>query len=391
MAGRARPPDEPPRRRRRLGPAPRRLRFTREGKVLVGIALAVGFAAINTGHNLLYFGWGLVLSAIVTSGVLSEVTLRSLRARPGRADELRARALSPLPLVVENPGTRLPALGVELDLTVRRETPRRDAREGEGEASAVAAPYLLRLGPGEAETLLVPWTPLARGRYLVEEGRARTTYPFGFFEKSRRLRFAEPLAVEVFPARVELGPKARALLSRLGDTPSGQKGPGDEYFSLRPFALGDDPRAVAWRRSARTGRLVTRETEAHGAREVVLSLTFPQPPNRGLPVSAREDAYAALGSLAEDLLASGAAVGVRTQGAWVPPGTGPRQRAAILHALALASPEDALPDDDAGPRAARVSLALPGFPVAPGAEHVVDLGDAMPAPALARAEPGRAA
>ena len=48
--------------------APRQLEFTREGKILVAIALAVGAAAINTGNNLLLLGWGLVLSAIVISG-----------------------------------------------------------------------------------------------------------------------------------------------------------------------------------------------------------------------------------------------------------------------------------------------------------------------------------
>src|SRR5690606_36062592 len=138
---------------------PRRLRFTREGKILVAIAFAVGFAAINTGHNLLFFGWGLVLSAIVTSGVLSEATLRSLRARPRRADELRARAPSPLPLLVENPGGRLPALGVDVELVVERG----GERDGPPTESAVAAPYLLRVGPREEEALLVPWVPLARG------------------------------------------------------------------------------------------------------------------------------------------------------------------------------------------------------------------------------------
>lgn len=399
-----RPTSEPGRKRTRaaLSP-PRRLRFTREGKVIIALALGIGFAAINTGHNLLYFGWGLVLSAIVTSGVLSEVTLRNLRARPRRAEELRARALSPLPLVVENPGTRLPALGVELELLLRRapvgkrSKPERtrDDRASDGrprdersrdDESAIATPYLLRLGPGEAETLLVPWTPLARGRYLVEEGRARTTYPFGFFEKSRRLPFEEPLAVEVYPARLELGPTSRALLSRLGDTPSGQKGPGDEYFSLRPFAVGDDPRAVAWRRSARTGRLVTKETEAHGAREVVLILMFPNLSERALPTSIREEAFAALGSLAEDLLASGASVGVRTVGTWVPPAAGPRQRVAILHALALASLEESMPPDEAGPRAARVGVALPGFPLAPEVEHVVDLTNVLEGLPTQRAE-----
>ena len=47
---------------------PRRLQFTREGKYFVGITLGVGFAAINTGNNLLYLLLGMMLSLIIASG-----------------------------------------------------------------------------------------------------------------------------------------------------------------------------------------------------------------------------------------------------------------------------------------------------------------------------------
>ena len=52
---------------------PRKLKFTREGKFFVGITLGVGFAAINTGNNLLYLLLGMLLSLIVLSGVMSEL------------------------------------------------------------------------------------------------------------------------------------------------------------------------------------------------------------------------------------------------------------------------------------------------------------------------------
>src|SRR3954452_22487156 len=63
--------------RRRLRP-PRRLRFTREGRIIVLLAVAVGFAAINTGNNLLYLLLGWLLSFIIASGILSEMTLKRL-------------------------------------------------------------------------------------------------------------------------------------------------------------------------------------------------------------------------------------------------------------------------------------------------------------------------
>src|ERR1043166_7818399 len=62
---------------RRLRP-PRRLSFTREGRLIVILSVGVGFAAINTGNNLLYLLLGWLLSFIIASGLLSEMTLKRL-------------------------------------------------------------------------------------------------------------------------------------------------------------------------------------------------------------------------------------------------------------------------------------------------------------------------
>src|SRR5690242_10644944 len=62
---------------RRFRP-PRRLSFTREGRIIVILSVSVGFAAINTGNNLLYLLLGWLLSFIIASGILSEITLKRL-------------------------------------------------------------------------------------------------------------------------------------------------------------------------------------------------------------------------------------------------------------------------------------------------------------------------
>src|ERR1041384_3538605 len=62
---------------RRLRP-PRRLSFTREGRIIVILSAGFGFPAINTGNNLLYLLLGWLLSFIIASGILSEMTLKRL-------------------------------------------------------------------------------------------------------------------------------------------------------------------------------------------------------------------------------------------------------------------------------------------------------------------------
>ena len=71
-----------------LRPPRKKLKVTREGKYFIGITFGVGFAAVNTGNNLLYLLLGMLLSMIVVSGVLSELSLRELtvvRRLPPRA------------------------------------------------------------------------------------------------------------------------------------------------------------------------------------------------------------------------------------------------------------------------------------------------------------------
>src|SRR6188472_3462044 len=74
----------------------RRLTFTREGKVFVFVTFGLGFAAVNTGTNLMYLVFGFMLSLIILSGVLSEHVLRGLRV----ARRLPMRAFAGQPALI---------------------------------------------------------------------------------------------------------------------------------------------------------------------------------------------------------------------------------------------------------------------------------------------------
>ena len=82
---------------------PRRLRPTRAGWNFFAITFGVGFAALNTGNNLLYLILALMLSFLVLSGVLSESALRGIRVRRRLPREFQAGAASRVVLEIENP------------------------------------------------------------------------------------------------------------------------------------------------------------------------------------------------------------------------------------------------------------------------------------------------
>lgn len=342
--------------------APRTLKMRREGKVVVGVALAVGFAAINTGNNLLFLAWGMVLSAIVVSGVLSESTLRSVRLVALPVQQARAGDRCVVRVDLENRSRRFPAFGVELRLDLN--TPRG--------AHAVEGPYQLRIEPRERRQLKAAWVPPVRGAYTVQGVRATTAYPFGLFEKTRRFVRPQPLQFWVAPPRVEVDALRVEVAARAGWAPARHMGFGEDYFSLRLYREGDDPRWVYWRRSARQGRWVVRENEALSAREVLLELHLPA--ERDPPNTNAEAAIATLGSLAEMLLRQGYRVGIWTAGVWLPPEAGERQVGRVMGALARLECEAPLPAAQISRGLLRVALVPQGGGRPDAADVVLPLG-----------------
>ena len=147
---------------------PRRLKFTREGKFFVGITLGVGFAAINTGNNLLYLLLGMLLALIVVSGLMSELTLRGLtvvRRLPLRAQVGRAHLVE---IEVFNHKKQVPSYAIEVE----------DLRAGQPVDKRC---FFLKIspksGPGRG---LIGRTPRKAGKRDRHVGfRIATRFPFG--------------------------------------------------------------------------------------------------------------------------------------------------------------------------------------------------------------------
>lgn len=367
MMGRARPLARPPvmahwspRKiwRRFWERAPRQLATTRQGKVVLFLALAVGAAAINTGNNLLLLGWGLVLSAIVISGLLSEATLKPLGLTATVPLEARVEQATAIALTLVNSANRVPAFGVEAAVVVV---------DGTDSRSRASAPYLLRIEPHSEQEIFARWTPTTRGLHTIDHLVAVTQYPFGFFQKSRRFsshskgngtskKTQGPVHFWAFPKRVPVKHLLSSIAAQLGESPSNRVGPGEDFFSLRPYRQGDDLRRIHWRRSARAGRWYVGETEANTGSRLVLELALP-----GEIAEQQQDlleiTIATAGSLAEVLLEQGYQVGLRAPGIYIEANAGPRQRRGLLLALAQLEVGAGLPPLPAGFNAPRVAIA----------------------------------
>ncbi|MGH7439979.1 MAG: DUF58 domain-containing protein [Polyangiaceae bacterium] len=246
--------------------APRRLKFTREGKFFVGITLGVGFAAINTANNLLYLLLGLLLALIVVSGVMSELSLRHLtvvRRLPLRAQVGRAHLVE---IEVYNHKRRVPSYAIEVE----------DLRAAQ---PADKRCFFIKISPKSAQVAAYRRTPLRRGRDVHVGFRIATRFPFGLFEKSRELTAGGELVIYPAVDPVQLPPPPG------GRTPGAEqllgRGNGDEFLGLKLMRPGEDPRAIHWRKSASVGQMVMRERARETRPDVNIPLDVQRPEGSG--------------------------------------------------------------------------------------------------------------
>ena len=141
------------------------------------------------------------------------------------------------------------------------------------DAESVGLPGAFDLPPHADAVLRYELLPRRRGRRELRAVTARWSSPLGLFW--RQERFELPEAVDVYPdvhAARELemlrrkgrgSARVGSLRVRGGDT---------EFERLRPYQLGDEPRHVDWRASARREDLVVRQLQAESDQNVVFAL-----------------------------------------------------------------------------------------------------------------------
>ncbi len=318
---------------RRLLRPPRTLRPTRAGWSFFALTFGVGFAALNTGNNLLYLVLSLMLAFLVLSGVLSESALRGVALRRRVPRELHEGGTHLIALEISNLQQRVPAFALVVEDRVRE---RRGGLRPAGRA------FALRIAPGATERRTYRFRPTRRGAFEFTGFRVSTRFPFGLFAKAMEIEGLE--AALVYPA-LEIVPAPHAFggARESGEQVRGPRGAGSDVGGLRDFSSGDPLRRIHWRATLRQRALLVREVESEHDAEVELRLrTADVEPGEEFERRVRWVA-----SEAVSLLDAGVAVALRTDHAQVLPGRGERQRAVLLAFLARVEPGGASPAEAA--------------------------------------------
>jgi uncharacterized protein (DUF58 family) len=282
--------------------------------------LLIGLAAINAGLNLLFLVWGMMLCLILASGVLSELCLRSLEVKRSPPSNIHARAPYLMGIALTNNKRRIPSFSVEVEDLM-------DGRPIEKRC------YFLKLPAGRTQETAYRHVMPRRGRQQLSGLRLSTKFPFGLIQKSRDV--ADPAELIIYPALVPVPEDLlRGLPAEHGRGRMRWRSRGGDFFGLRDFRHGDDPRDIHWRTTARRGMPFVRENEDDEGLTATVLFDNGEP---GTP-EAFEEAVSLAASVTAELLRRGYRVTFIARGLNIAGARGPGQNTRIMRTLALIAP-----------------------------------------------------
>jgi uncharacterized protein (DUF58 family) len=267
----------------------------------------LGFAAVNTGNNLLYLMISALLGFMAMSGLLGHLNLKWAEVRVRYDRDYFAGLNAPVSLEVHNPLRWWPLFLLRLQLG-----------DQSGRCTVIR-------GGGWCRCPL-PLTLPQRGYCALPEMQISSNFPVNFFIRARSLAHSE--AILVFPRPL---PCSAPLLADPALNPVDSHrlsaGNGDELRSIEPYRAGDSLKAMDWKHSARSDSLQVKRFYHQGETPLQLSIDQLSGP--------LEERLGQLTFLICQAGRQGQGVGLELPDRVFPVSTGAQQRRSMLKALAL--------------------------------------------------------
>jgi uncharacterized protein (DUF58 family) len=241
-------------------------RLTRDGIIYLGAIFILVLAAVNTGNNLLFLVLACSLAGILISGVLSRVVLTGVSLKLDLPEHIFAAQ----PLLAELELRNEKLFWPSFSLRVVGEAAKDQKQQTDANSILTRPVFFPYLARGSSAMQKVELRFARRGVYRQDAFGIRTRFPFGFFEKTRRV--SSDISITVYP-RVEPTDQFYEVLPLLsGEIASYFRGRGHELHSLRKYQPTDNARFVDWKVSAKSGRLMVREFAREDERRLMLVL-----------------------------------------------------------------------------------------------------------------------
>src|SRR6267142_4773026 len=243
---------------------------TSGGGVFLVIIVVVGFAAWNTGNNLLFLVFSLLCSTLFVGWVAARASLRDLNVSARFPDHIFAGEAAPVIVILRNTKRLLPSFSILVEARGPSLPSAQKPRRRKLFSKRLLAYFTYVPHHAAAEQRVDQLFP-ERGHVLINGFELSTRFPFGFFRRRRRLR-ARNVDIIVYPKPEVIGDELHLLPMYAGRTPSLRRGAGHDLFSLRDYQPQDDLRHVDWKATARSRRLTVREFTSEDERRISIIL-----------------------------------------------------------------------------------------------------------------------
>ncbi len=276
--------------------------------------------------NLLLMIIGMFLGLVAAGGMMSSAAIGSLSVARRFPRSVVCGTEMTLAYRIRNKSRWLTARGIWVGEAPADKTP------------SLAHAFVEYIPPGQTVEVVLRVVAAQRGRRALGPLAVYSRFPFGLVQSRAVLQ--APDVLNVLPALLPL----RADLVGLSDARQSvglrrpRRGFGlDDFFGLRDFREGDNPRWIHWRRSLRTGRLVVREMLPYVSAHCLVIVDHSLADDSPLAAERRELAVSAAASLVCQALEGGihiALLGLGDPILTVPPLVGREQLDRVLRELA---------------------------------------------------------
>lgn len=230
------------------------IQFTRSGLVFIFLCLAIGAAAVNTGNNVLYFIFSLMLGLIVVSGMASRRIMMGLSPRVEFPEHIFSGAPGVCYVTIKNRKKRLPAIGIQF-LVSHKMFPR-------------ISRYFFHIPPGGSVNGYASVVFPRRGVFRLEELELQTHFPFSFLIKISRY-FPEQ-SVRVYPRVYRFSDEMIARFTEGMLVESPYRGESHQLLHLRNYTPQDSSKRIHWKASAKTEKLLVKEFQREQGRDLYI-------------------------------------------------------------------------------------------------------------------------
>ena len=318
---------------------------TSGGGVFLVIIIVVGFAAWNTGNNLLFLVFSLLCSTLFVGWMAARTSLRDLTVSARFPDHIFAAEPAPVIVTLRNTKRLLPSFSIFVEARGPNSETEREPQSRRRYTKRLLAYFSYVPHHASAEQRVEQLFP-KRGHVLIDGFELSTRFPFGFFRRRRRLH-ARNVDIIVYPKPEVISDQLHLLPMYAGRMPSLRRGAGHDLFSLRDYQPQDDLRHIDWKATARARRLTVREFTSEDERRITIVLDTRLPGNPGEELRQRfEKGVVQTASLLKHFIDERAEVQLVLGDDVGPFGSGTEQLYRCLKRLALVTPSEGAPSEN---------------------------------------------